>query len=136
MAIEDVIHLDATISPRTGTPFSFNHRMPVSKAQKLAADIGLNLQRGTYLFAQGPNYETKAEIRAFRRIGADVVGMSTAPELFEASKLKLNTLAISLVTNMASGVSKHKLDHSEIKAAADARGKDFNRLVLELIKNL
>ena len=136
MAIQDVIHLDAAISPRTGTPFSFNHSIPVSKAQKLAAGIGLNLQRGSYLFAKGPNYETKAEIRAFRRIGADVVGMSTAPELFEASKLQLNTIAISLVTNMASGVSKHKLDHSEIKAAADTRGKDFNRLVLELIKNL
>jgi len=136
MAIQDVIHLDSAISPRNGKTFSFNHDIPVSRVQKLAAGIGLDIQRGTYLFAKGPSYETKAEIRAFRRLGADVVGMSTAPELFEASKLSLKTAAISLVTNMASGVSKHKLNHDEIKEAADTRGRDFNKLVLVLINKL
>jgi len=136
MVIEDIIHLDTLLSPNASQIFNFNHDMAISKTQILASSIGLTLQRGTYLFAKGPSYETKAEIRAFRRMGADVVGMSTAPELVESSKLKLNALAISMITNMASGVSKQKLDHSEIKAAADIRGKDFNRLVLKLIEEL
>lgn len=136
MVIEDIIHLDTQMSPNGPGMFHFNHDMAISKAQNLASSIGLTLQRGTYLFAKGPSYETKAEIRAFRRMGADVVGMSTAPELAESSKLKVNVLAISMITNMASGVSKQKLDHNEIKAAADIRGKDFNRLVLKLIEEL
>ena len=136
MAIENIIHLGQPLTPQGSSVFNFKQDLSVPKAQQLAANMGLSLQRGTYLFAKGPNYETQAEIRAFRRTGADVVGMSTAPELIEASRIGLNALGISLVTNMASGVSNQKLDHSEIKAAADQRGHDFNQLVLKLIEEL
>jgi purine-nucleoside phosphorylase len=69
-------------------------------------------------------------------MGADVVGMSTAPELIEASRLELPAAAISLVTNMAAGVLNQKLDHSEVKAAAESRKEDFAKLVNELIDKL
>jgi purine-nucleoside phosphorylase len=82
----------------------------------------------------GPNYETKAEIRAFRRMGADAVGMSTAPELFEAARLKLKSTAISLISNMACGVSRGKLNHNEVKLAAESRKEDFAKLVKKLVR--
>jgi len=102
----------------------------------IAASIGLSVQRGTYLYVKGPNYETPTEIRSYRKLGADVVGMSTAPELIEASRLQLPAAAVSLVTNMASGVLKEKLSHDEVKDAAGKRKEDFAKLVTNIIKHL
>lgn len=99
----------------------------------LAADLGIALQHGTYFYVKGPTYETKAEVRAYRSMGADVVGMSTAPELLEARRRGICAIGITMVTNMATGVSKGKLDHSEVKAAAMSRKDDFARLVSVLI---
>lgn len=105
-----------------------------SRILQLATDEGIALQHGTYLYVSGPTYETKAEIRAFRIMGADVVGMSTAPELVEATRLGMLTIGITLVTNMATGVSTGKLDHSEVKETAETRKDDFGRLVSRLIQ--
>ncbi|MCH8486304.1 MAG: purine-nucleoside phosphorylase [Candidatus Cyclonatronum sp.] len=105
-----------------------------SRILKLAASEGITLQHGTYLYVSGPTYETKAEIRAFRIMGADVVGMSTAPELAEATRLGILTIGLTLVTNMATGVSSGKLDHSEVKETAESRKDDFGRLVSRLIQ--
>ena len=69
-------------------------------------------------------------------MGIDVVGMSTVPELIEATRIDLPAIAISLVTNMAAGLGSAKLDHSEVKHAADSRKEDFAKLVIELIKKL
>lgn len=99
----------------------------------LAAGLGIALQHGTYFYVKGPTYETKAEVRAYRQMGADVVGMSTAPELLEARRRGICAIGISLVTNMATGVSKGKLDHSEVKETAMSRKEDFARLVSALI---
>lgn len=136
MVIDDVFRVSQKISAFPSKPFKYNLYPIANRVREIAASIGLNVQRGSYLFAQGPNYETKAEIRAFRILGADVVGMSTAPELIEASRLNIPAAAISLVTNMAAGVVKGKLDHSEVKLAAEARKEDFAKLVSELIKEL
>lgn len=136
MVIDDIFRVSQKISATPSQSFKYNLYPTADRVRKIAASIGLDVQRGCYLFAQGPNYETKAEIRAFRIMGADVVGMSTAPELIEASRLDIPAAAISLVTNMAAGVVKGKLAHSEVKLAAEARKEDFAKLVSELIKEL
>jgi purine-nucleoside phosphorylase len=136
MVIDDVFRVFHKVAPAPGQPFRYNLGPVADKVRAIGASIGLEVQRGTYLFAKGPSYESKAEIRAFRIMGADVVGMSTAPELIEASRLELPAAAISLVTNMAAGVLNQKLDHSEVKAAAESRKEDFAKLVNELIDKL
>lgn len=136
MVIDDVFRFFEHVSAAPSEPFRYNHGQTAARVRQIAASIGLEVQRGTYLFAQGPSYETKSEIRAFRILGGDVVGMSTLPELVEAARLKLPAIAISMVTNMAAGVVAGKLDHKHVKAAAESRKDDFARLVTELIKEL
>lgn len=133
MVIEDVIRNNLAISPQGYSRHRYTHHQWVDKVRQLAAELKLVTQRGTYMYVTGPNYETKAEIRTFRHMGADAVGMSTAPELFEAARLDIKATAISLISNMASGVTKGKLNHDEVKAAADSRKDDFARLVTKLI---
>ena len=79
----------------------------------------LRLQRGVYLAVSGPSYETPAEIRAFARLGADAVGMSTVPEAMVARQCGLNVAAISCITNLAAGISKEKLSHAEVLETAE-----------------
>jgi purine-nucleoside phosphorylase len=79
----------------------------------------LSLQRGVYLAVSGPSYETPAEIRAFGRLGADAVGMSTVPEAIGARQCGLNVAAISCITNLAAGISKEKLSHAEVLETAE-----------------
>lgn len=137
MVIDDVFRLFQKIAPSSGkTPFRYTAGSLSNKVRQVGASVGLTLQRGTYLYVKGPNYETPAEIRAYRKIGADVVGMSTAPELIEASRLNVPAAAVSLITNMAAGVVKGKLSHEEVKDAAEKRKDDFARLVIELVHRL
>ena len=79
----------------------------------------LKLQRGVYLAVSGPSYETPAEIRAFARLGADAVGMSTVPEAIVARQCGLNVAAVSCITNLAAGISKEKLSHAEVLETAE-----------------
>lgn len=136
MVIDDIFRPFQTLATGPHAKYRYNQYEIGDRVREIAAEIGLDVQRGTYLFAQGPNYETKAEIRAFRVLGADVVGMSTAPELMEASRLNLPAAAISMVTNMAAGVVSGKLDHSHVKKAAESRKEDFAHLVSVLIEKL
>ena len=136
MVIEDVIRQNQMLSPGGMQKHGYIHYSNVERALELAADTGMPVQRGTYLYVNGPNYESKAEIRAFRVMGADAVGMSTAPELFEAARLGLKTVAISLICNMACGVVPGKLSHQEVNAAAETREMEFARLVKMFIEKL
>lgn len=136
MVIDAVMRQNMSISPRGNRLHRYNHYPFADKARKIASDLGLSVQRGTYLYAKGPNYESKAEIRAFRVMGADAVGMSTAPELFEAARLGIKSVAVSLISNMAAGVTKKKLNHEEVKIAAESRKEDFAELVKKLIEEL
>ncbi|MFZ0827284.1 MAG: purine-nucleoside phosphorylase [Verrucomicrobiia bacterium] len=81
-------------------------------------NCGLKLQRGVYLAVSGPSYETPAEIRAFGRLGADAVGMSTVPEAIVARQCGLNVAAVSCITNLAAGISREKLSHAEVLETA------------------
>ena len=136
MIIDSVMRQNFGISPRGNDQHRYNHYPFAEKTRQLAAELAMPVQRGTYVYVTGPNYETKAEIRAFRRMGADAVGMSTAPELFEAARLSLKSVAISLISNMASGVTQAKLNHEEVKIAAESRKEDFARLVSKLVEEL
>lgn len=136
MLIDDLLNpgsvLFATSSGREFIRYKPDHW--VDRAKTVASRLGITLQQGCYLFAQGPSYETPAEIRAFRTMGGDSVGMSTAPELIEALRLGMDPFGISLITNKAAGITKAKLDHSEIKEAAEMRKKDFADLIEGLIE--
>lgn len=79
----------------------------------------MKLQRGVYLAVSGPSYETPAEIRAFAKLGADAVGMSTVPEAIVARQLGLRVAAVSCITNLAAGISKEKLSHTEVLETAE-----------------
>jgi purine-nucleoside phosphorylase len=83
-------------------------------ARKAGKEIGLELQEGVYAAVPGPSYETPAEIRYLRTIGADLVGMSTVPETIAANHMGVKVLGISCVTNHAAGVIEGKLDHKEV----------------------
>ena len=79
----------------------------------------LKLQRGVYLAVSGPSYETPAEIRAFARLGADAVGMSTVPEAIVARQCGLRVAGVSCITNLAAGISKSNLSHTEVLETAE-----------------
>ena len=79
---------------------------------------GARLRRGVYLAVSGPSYETPAEIRAFARLGADAVGMSTVPEAIVARQCGLRVAAVSCITNLAAGISPRKLSHAEVLETA------------------
>lgn len=86
---------------------------------KAGRDSGLNMRQGVYLAVGGPSYETPAEIRAFARLGADAVGMSTVPEVIVARQCGLRVAGLSCITNLAAGCAGQTLSHAEVLATAD-----------------
>jgi purine-nucleoside phosphorylase len=103
-------------------------------AKEVAKDVkGISLQEGVYLALSGPTYETPAEIRAFRTLGADAVGMSTVPEVIAMSHMNIPVLGISCITNMASGILKQKLTHQEVMDTTARVQEQFTQLVLGVL---
>ena len=96
--------------------------------------LGQPLRQGVYLQWQGPNYETPAEIRMFRTLGADAVGMSTVCEAIAARHMGLRVCAISCITNMACGILPQPLSHEEVQQTADRVKDKFQALVLESLE--
>ena len=113
-------------------------RALVEKAREISRrrpDIG-RLAQGVYLATTGPSYETKAEIAFFRRIGADAVGMSTVPEVIVAAQEGMGVLGVSVIANMACGITKRQLSHAEVLSSvekASRRVGELIRAVLEAI---
>jgi purine-nucleoside phosphorylase len=105
-------------------------------ARQAAGELGLTIPEGVYAALAGPNYETPAEIRYLRAIGADLVGMSTAPEVIAARHMGIRCLGISCVTNMAAGVLPGKLDHAEVLATGEAIRETLVRLLRKLLPRL
>jgi len=102
-------------------------------AKEVAKNMNLEVKEGVYLALSGPTYETPAEIRAFRVLGADAVGMSTAPEVIAASHMQIPVLGISCITNMAAGILKQKLTHQEVMDTTARVQKEFTNLVLGVL---
>ena len=100
------------------------------QAKEVARSLGQLVQEGVYLALSGPSYETPAEIRAFRTLGADAVGMSTIPEVIAMSQMGIPVLGISCITNMAAGILNQKLTHQEVMDTTARVQNDFTALVL------
>lgn len=122
---------------RLGTRFPDMSEVYSSRLQSLtfdvAADLPLELRRGVYAWLTGPSYETPAEIRMLAGLGADLVGMSTVPEALALRHMGVEVMGISLVTNMAAGISASPLSHEEVKETADAAAARFSGLLDRLL---
>lgn len=101
-----------------------------------AAACGQRLQEGVYLAVTGPSFETPAEIRAFRALGADAVGMSTVPETIVARHEGMRVAGISCLCNMAAGMLPQPLTHQEVLEAGAEAATRFEALVRRFIRNL
>lgn len=105
-------------------------------ALNCAKELNIDLKKGIYLATTGPSYETPAEIRAFKMLGADVVGMSSVPEAIIANYLGINILGLSLVTNYAAGVTQTKLTHSEVLETGKKSAEKLANLIKKIISKL
>lgn len=105
-------------------------------ARAAALRQGLTLREGVYMYFHGPQYETPAEIRAAKILGADAVGMSTAPEVIAAGHGGMEVLGFALLSNMAAGLQAHPLSEQEVLDAAAAARPRFSKLVLDCLANL
>jgi len=103
-----------------------------SKAKAAASKAGVELKEGVYTWFSGPSYETPAEIEMVRRLGGDLVGMSTVPEAIAARHMGARVLGISLVTNKAAGISGQPLSHTEVTETADRAREDLTRVIDEI----
>lgn len=97
--------------PDMSEPYS---RALIEKAETIAGQLGIAFQKGVYAIFPGPCYETAAEIRAYERLGADAIGMSTVPETIAANYLGMKVLGIACITNMATGIARERHSHEEV----------------------
>lgn len=107
-----------------------------NRIMKLAEENAIALRQGVYAMYSGPNYETPAEIRMFRLLGADAVGMSTVPEAIVAAHAGMEVVGISCITNMAAGVLPQKLNHQEVVETAALVHDKFQKLLTLIIGNV
>ena len=146
MLVTDHINLSGT-NPLIGKNNSdFGPRFPdmsecydpvlQQNARKAAQELGIELKEGVYIWFMGPSYETPAEIRMAKVLGADAVGMSTVPETIIAVHAGLKVLAISVISNLAAGVSDAKLDENEVLVTANARRHLFAELMIRIISKI
>ena len=105
-------------------------------ARRLAAERNVRLHRGVYAMVAGPHFESAAEIRALQALGADVVGMSTCPEVVVARQCGLRVLALSCITNLASGGEETTVDHEEVLVAGRQAGPHFEALVRAVLAEI
>ncbi|MCA9073472.1 MAG: purine-nucleoside phosphorylase [Planctomycetaceae bacterium] len=146
MAIEDHINLMG-VNPLTGpTNDTLGNRFPdmsrpydsdfIEQAQSIAREQGFGCHRGVYVALSGPNYETRAEYRFLRKIGGDVIGMSTVPEVIVAHQLGVRVLALSTVTNVCLPDALGETDGEEVVAAASSAERKLRAIVLGVTEQL
>jgi xanthosine phosphorylase len=143
MAITDHINLtgvnlligpnDEAIGPRFPSMKGAYDPALLDELREAATETGVELAEGVYLAVTGPSFETAAEIRAFRTLGADAVGMSTVQETILARHCGLRVAAISAITNLAEGMSDEALSHEQTLRDADRAASDLTRLLLNFI---
>ncbi|MDX1584460.1 MAG: purine-nucleoside phosphorylase [Thermoanaerobaculia bacterium] len=105
-------------------------------AKEVAAEKGLEVREGVYVGVQGPSYETPAEIRAFRTLGGDAVGMSTVPEVIALGHMAIPVLGVSCITNMAAGILPRKLTHDEVIETTARVKDDFATLLKGVLSRM
>ena len=105
-------------------------------ARSAAAETGVRLNEGVYMYFPGPQYETPAEIRAARLLGADMAGMSTVPEVIAARHCGMKILGLSLATNMAAGILDQPLTEQEVLETGEACKNQFSTLMHSILKRM
>lgn len=145
MLIADHLNL-MFANPLVGPPIPGDPRFPDMSApydpalralaRRVAAEQGIGLAEGVYAGVSGPSYETRAEIRMLRVLGADAVGMSTVPEVIAARAAGLRCLAVSIITNRAAGLGAARLSHEEVMREAHGAGVRLGRLVRGVLAGL
>lgn len=105
-------------------------------AMRVARELQIPLRRGVIFTSKGPSYESAAEVQMARRMGADALTMSTAPEVITAVYRRMQVLGLSCVTNLATGLSKHKLDHAEVTETANRIRATFARLMRGIVREI
>lgn len=108
----------------------------MEKIKEAAIENEVSIQKGIYVQFQGPNFETPAEIRMFRTLGADAAGMSTACEAIAARHMGLNVCGISCISNMAAGILDKPLNHEEVQETANMVADKFQRLITDFVKSI
>lgn len=144
MLIQDILNLAVIQLPTTQNVSVLpNHKYPnyfdiemKHKVLQCASQIKMPLQQGTYGWLKGPSYETPAEIQMLKRIGVDAVGMSTVPEIFLARSLGIKTIGISLISNLAAGISSVKISHADVMEIGTKVTGRFSELMEQLILSL
>jgi purine-nucleoside phosphorylase len=106
------------------------------RALAVAKRTGVPLTEGVYMWCLGPQFETAAEVRLCRQLGADAVGMSTVPETILARRAGMKVIAFSLLTNMAAGLSREKISHSHTLEQAARAGATASRLLADVIEEI
>jgi len=130
-------HLNLTArSPLVGPRFVDLTDLYAARLRAIVREIDPAVTEGVYAALPGPHYETPAEIRMLRTLGADLVGMSTALEAIAARAEGAEVLGLSLVTNLAAGLSAARLDHAEVLATADSTAAALGPLLANLIRRL
>ena len=126
--------------PEFGVRFPDSTRLYTPRLQQVARDAardqGISLVEGVYMYFPGPSYETPAEIRAIRTLGADLVGMSTVPEVIAAGHAGMEVLGFSLVSNAAAGITGEALSEQEVLDAAAAAKDRFSRLIRACVEQM
>jgi xanthosine phosphorylase len=143
MAITDHINMtgvnllagpnDSSIGPRFPSLRDAYDPVLLGSLRASAAELGISLAEGVYLAVMGPTFETPAEIRAYRVMGADAVGMSTVQETIIARHCGLRVVAVSVITNLAEGMTDEPLSHEQTLGAAQSGAGDLTRLLLNFI---
>jgi purine-nucleoside phosphorylase len=103
---------------------------------RIAMALQIRMRHGVLLASQGPSYETAAEVQMARRIGADALTMSTVSEVIAAVYRRLQVLGISCITNLATGLSKQKLDHAEVTETANRISETFAELMCGIVREI
>jgi purine-nucleoside phosphorylase len=133
--IRDHINLTAT-SPLEGATFVDLTDLYSARLRAVTRDVDPSLDEGVYVQFPGPHYETPAEVQMAKRIGGDLVGMSTTLEAIAARHVGLEVLGISLVTNLAAGISDEPLSHQEVIEAGQAAAERCGRLLAEVVRRI
>jgi purine-nucleoside phosphorylase len=127
---------DDSLGPRFPDMSEAYSRAYRETAKQAARELGIKLNEGVYAAVPGPSYETPAEIRYLRTIGADVVGMSTVPEVIAANHMGIRCVGISCVTNMAAGILPKKISHEEVLETGAAVRDTLVKLLKALLPRL
>lgn len=127
---------DETLGVRFPDMSAIYDKTLIKIADSVSHLLGINLKHGVYVATSGPSYETPAEVKMFRYMGGDAVGMSTVPEAIVANYCGMRVLGISCISNYASGVSTKNLAHEEVIEMTNKVKPQFKSLILQILKSL